>query len=55
MTFSTARVTLRDLEAAGYVAGDVAGPDRNGRSVHYTAQRDVLTADLVSFVAWMLG
>lgn len=53
LTFSTARIALRDLEAAGYVAGDVAG-NRNGRSVHYTARRDVLTDDLTAFVAWML-
>jgi DNA-binding transcriptional ArsR family regulator len=53
LTFSTARIALRDLESAGYVAADVVG-NRNGRSVHYSARRDVLTDDLTAFVAWML-
>jgi DNA-binding transcriptional ArsR family regulator len=53
LTPSTARIVLRELEELGYVEADVAG-DRNGRSVHYTARRDVLTDDLTAFVAWML-
>jgi len=53
LTPSTARVVLRELEALGYVEADVTG-DRNGKAVHYSARRDVLTDDLTAFVAWML-
>ncbi|MGJ4846603.1 MarR family transcriptional regulator [Leifsonia sp. Le1] len=54
LTPSTARVTLRELETLGYIAADVEGENRNGRAVHYSARRDVLTDDLTAFVAWML-
>jgi DNA-binding MarR family transcriptional regulator len=54
VTSSTARVTLRELEALGYIVADVDGENRNGRQVHYSARRDVLTDDLAAFVAWML-
>ncbi|WP_223695363.1 winged helix-turn-helix domain-containing protein [Leifsonia poae] len=54
LTPSTARVTLRELETLGYIVADIEGENRNGRSVRYSARRDVLTDDLTAFVAWML-
>ena len=54
LTPSTARVTLRELETLGYIVADIEGENRNGRSVRYSARRDVLTDDLTAFVAWLL-
>lgn len=51
---STARGTLRELETLEYIVAGIEGEDRNGRSVRYTARRDILTDDLTAFVAWML-
>ncbi len=53
VSLASASVALRELEELGYVTADAAEP-RRGRTVRYTAQRDVLTDDLTAFMAWVL-
>ena len=47
------RSALSELEALGYVDGDVEAP-RRGQRIRYTVNRHALTDDLTAFMAWML-
>lgn len=44
---------LADLEERGYIAASVTG-DRAGRHPRYTANRERVTTELLSFVSWVL-
>ncbi|MCS5498212.1 winged helix-turn-helix domain-containing protein [Cnuibacter physcomitrellae] len=52
VSLASARVSLADLEEAGYVVADVEGP-RNGRIVRYSADRRQFVDDLGLLWAWM--
>jgi DNA-binding transcriptional ArsR family regulator len=50
---ASARVSLTDLEEAGYVTADVEG-QRNGRTVRYSADRGKFVDDLSLLWSWMV-
>lgn len=50
---ASARVSLSDLETAGYVVADVEG-HRNGRTVRYSAKRGPFVDDLSQLWSWMV-
>lgn len=53
VSLASARVSLTDLEKAGYVLADVEG-HRNGRTVRYSADRGVFVDDLSRLWSWMV-
>ncbi len=50
---ASARVSLFDLENAGYVTVDVEGK-RNGISVHYSVNRPQFVDDVTQLWAWII-
>lgn len=54
LSVSTTIDALRELEALGYVIGNVEGPERSGRHPVYVAQREKVTTELLAFVSWVL-
>ena len=53
VSLASARVSLTDLEQAGYVRADVEG-QRNGRTVRYSVDRGVFVDDLGMLWSWMV-
>lgn len=54
MSAAGTRTALLELEESGYISADVDGNKRNGRTVRYTANRALLTDDMLAFTAWLL-